>query len=373
MNSLEAEFPAGKINRQHVRIGLLAALLSVVIHIGIVWILSDQRFGIAVVADALRPSPLRTKAMRLVHTEPEGRPSAPRPPSLSPGDASLTADRVRESRALSRAPEQGAMEPPAVLEGGLAGDTPNQAEPSAVPIRDRWEPRQKILVVENRIAADELPDYPRRRIEPLLRVNQANDIVVPVDRDAALAATTEAAPVEGIKTAQPEQNVLDDSIIRGVVGSGGGRPGLAMGEVGAESPARFLEETSAEVTSYRALDHFLRARITTWSPVTDFRHGYFKIEITRAGEEILPVLPKDVVLVQDCSASMTEQRLYFCRKGLNECLGLIGPDDRFNVIGFQDTVSRAFPDWVANKPEFIAQARTFIEGMKAGGNTDIFA
>jgi len=50
----------------------------------------------------------------------------------------------------------------------------------------------------------------------------------------------------------------------------------------------------------------------------------------------------------------------------------IGPQDRFNIVGFRDTMGSAFPTWARKTPEALEQAETFIRGMRASGDTDFY-
>ena len=86
---------------------------------------------------------------------------------------------------------------------------------------------------------------------------------------------------------------------------------------------------------------------------------------------LLPVIAKDVLLVQDSSNSMAEQRLHFCKEGLAQCLAEIGPQDRFNVIRFREKAEVCFSDWVVNSKENVEQAGKFVSEMQSQGNTDI--
>lgn len=361
---------AGELNRQHVWMGVIAGFLSVLLHVGALFLLSDVKFDVTAMAQAVRRD-ARTRYMQLLDVDPTAASYARRPDELRPGDGSLLPDLPAESKELGLSPDKGALEPPAVLDSGLEGDTRNLAEPSDVPLREAWEPRQKILVVENKVAADNIPQLTRKPVAPINRIDGARDIVVPVDRDAVLAAVATPPAAEAAEGGRPAQAQIDHAATQSAAG-GGDRP-LAIGEADAASGAQLFEEIAPEVTPYRALDNFLTARVTTYCPFGDFKYGYFRIEIERVGESVLPVLPKDVVLVQDCSASMTEQRLYFCRQALDACLDRMGPKDRFNVVSFRDAVDWAFPEWAENAPGQLQAARAFISGMTSGGNTDIFA
>jgi Ca-activated chloride channel family protein len=147
---------------------------------------------------------------------------------------------------------------------------------------------------------------------------------------------------------------------------------VVVGEEAATSGTGLFPETQAEITPFKAVEDLLVADVTVYESHRFWKYGYFKVEIKRRGPEALPVIPKDVVLVQDSSASMTEQRLYFCRDGLVRALDHVGPDDRFNVISFKDGASWCFHEWAANNPANRKKARAFIEKLQASGETDIF-
>lgn len=121
----------------------------------------------------------------------------------------------------------------------------------------------------------------------------------------------------------------------------------------------------------KRLERLLVAETRKYVP-SQGKYDYCMINIRRIGEELLPVLPKDILIVQDCSASMTEQRLHFCREGWSNALSLVGPKDRFNVIRFRDRVERCFPDWTVPEKDKIQAAFGFIDDMKSLGETDVY-
>jgi hypothetical protein len=98
-------------------------------------------------------------------------------------------------------------------------------------------------------------------------------------------------------------------------------------------------------------------------------HTYFTIRISRRGAEALPVLPKDVLLIQDCSESIGQPKLNDFKAGLRRW--------RRNwptrSIQFAD-VQR--PDFLLFPLGFpightLAQADSFIGPLQARGRTDI--
>lgn len=121
----------------------------------------------------------------------------------------------------------------------------------------------------------------------------------------------------------------------------------------------------------KRLERLLVAEARKYVPAQG-QYDYCIINIRRIGEETLPVLPKDILLVQDCSASMTEQRLHFCREGWTNALPLVQPGDRFNVVRFRDQVEKCFPDWTSPDADKFAKAHDFIDEMKSVGETDVY-
>jgi len=145
---------------------------------------------------------------------------------------------------------------------------------------------------------------------------------------------------------------------------------IAPAEVIADAP-ELLSEKPEDVSPHRPLENFLKTKIAIHAPRRG-DYAYFRLEVSRVGDDVLPVIPKDIIFLQDCSASMSEQRLYFCRKGLTELLGMLAPDDRFNVVKFRDNAEFCFQDWADNNKTNRDRATTFIASMRSEGATDIF-
>lgn len=265
--------------------------------------------------------------------------------------------------------DESVVEPPPIEEKSLASVMDSIAGPAAMPERNVWTPRQDILVIEKKMVAnDDVAVMPRKYIPKLERVADAPDIVDYVDRSSAGLVVAGGASTDGVMGDKPGVSAITTK----ARGGHGNRELIALSDVGPAKENGLFGEKLSEITDVRPLDRYLAVDVTVYSSLRDFRYGYFKIEVHRAGSEVLPVLPKDIVLVQDSSASITDQRLYFCKKGLIDCLDRIGAGDRFNVVGFSDKTSLCFPDWVSNGSDKIDKAKVFINNMKSEGDTDIF-
>jgi Ca-activated chloride channel family protein len=83
------------------------------------------------------------------------------------------------------------------------------------------------------------------------------------------------------------------------------------------------------------------------------------------------ILPKQVVFVLDRTGSMSGKKIEQAQKSLLYCLGRLRPEDKFDVITFNespDVLTRALmPASVEN----VAKARRFVEKVEASGGTNI--
>jgi Ca-activated chloride channel family protein len=102
------------------------------------------------------------------------------------------------------------------------------------------------------------------------------------------------------------------------------------------------------------------------------RDGYFML--LAAPRVTVPksrVLPKQVVFVLDRTGSMAGEKINQARKSLLYCLNRLNPQDRFDVITFNespDILTRHLePATEAN----VAGARRFVENIEASGGTNI--
>jgi len=127
------------------------------------------------------------------------------------------------------------------------------------------------------------------------------------------------------------------------------------------------------VTELNPVEHLLAIEVRAWQPPDEPGVGYFELRIRREGEETLAVLPKDVLLIQDCSESMTQAKLNYCKAGLQRWIDQIGPEDRFDLLTFRDTTERLFGRWRAMDPVTRSIAAGSIERLVARGRTDVYA
>lgn len=82
-------------------------------------------------------------------------------------------------------------------------------------------------------------------------------------------------------------------------------------------------------------------------------------------------IPREVIFVVDVSGSMDGPSLKQAKEALEYAVSRLMPEDRFNIITFNDTVAKLFKYPVTGSSEHIREAVGFINGLEATGSTEI--
>ena len=82
-------------------------------------------------------------------------------------------------------------------------------------------------------------------------------------------------------------------------------------------------------------------------------------------------MPREVVFVIDNSGSMGGTSIAQAKASLIYALGRLQPNDRFNVIRFDDTMTMLFPASVPADAEHVGSATSFVSGLEARGGTEM--
>jgi Ca-activated chloride channel family protein len=85
----------------------------------------------------------------------------------------------------------------------------------------------------------------------------------------------------------------------------------------------------------------------------------------------LPTPPREMVFVIDNSGSMGGDSMDEAKASLLHALGTLRPQDHFNVIRFDDTMTRLFDHSVAATPDQVDLARRFAGSLEAQGGTEM--
>lgn len=90
-----------------------------------------------------------------------------------------------------------------------------------------------------------------------------------------------------------------------------------------------------------------------------------------AGEAPVERRPREAIFVIDNSGSMGGQSIRQAKASLDFALARLKPEDRFNVIRFDNTFDVLFPAAVPADPANIARARGFVSALEASGGTEM--
>lgn len=397
----------------------VAILLSALLHVLFIYFCGDWSFtGLTHIAEKnrewvmpdkvppMRVETLSADPMRIMDKVPGERDT----PSRGPIEVS---DRVED---LSRESSPALTAPPPIPREALSPGVPALKETSVDNVDTTpWMPRQEIKQIFDRTVQDDVATLPRREIPMIERIPDAPDITPSIDL-AGRKFGKEVEPPKPLKAAE----VFDTEIVKGTfvkpvvavptppnntgssateskfadkpgdkrVSGNKGKPGVKKDKPPAAQPPslpppktvaekltrKALEKIKSieDKVEYKSIDNLLAIGLETYRDPAEAGRLYFRIGIQPRTDKPVPVIPKDIIWVQDVSASMTEERLSFCRKALISAISTMNPQDRFNVIGFRDTFESCFPGWTKVTPETRKVAINFISSMRCFGRTDVF-
>jgi Ca-activated chloride channel family protein len=85
----------------------------------------------------------------------------------------------------------------------------------------------------------------------------------------------------------------------------------------------------------------------------------------------LPTPPREMVFVIDNSGSMGGDSMREAKASLLHALATLRPQDHFNIIRFDDTMTQLFDHSVAATPDQVALAKRYASGLEADGGTEM--
>ncbi|MBW0147829.1 marine proteobacterial sortase target protein [Marinobacter arenosus] len=89
------------------------------------------------------------------------------------------------------------------------------------------------------------------------------------------------------------------------------------------------------------------------------------------GTGTAPVLPRELVFVIDTSGSMAGESIRQARTALQRGLDTLKPNDRFNIIQFNNQTHALFMQPVPADGNNLARARRYVDGLNADGGTEM--
>ena len=417
-------------SEHHWMLACVAVLLSAVIHVVLMYVFADWALGGMArlreksrdLFEGERVPPMRVETMRAdpmrIAQKIEGERDTP---SRGPIEVS---ERVET---LSQSASPALTAPPPIPREALAPGVPALKDSVAEQAdATPWMPRQEIAQIFDRTVQDSVAALPRREIPMIERVPKAPDIVPSIDlagrrfgKDPEAPKPIESAEVfdtvisKGtFKTPRLESPGTPSQVTAGATearfalqpgeksgkAETAGRPDGKASAQNQELVKKQLEAADKQVAAsalseeerkareaqaqiaamqetidYVPIDDMLAVGLETYRDPEEPGRVYFRIGIQPRADKNVPTLAKDLVFVQDVSASMSEERLVFCRRALAAALqSSLNPGDRFNVVAFRDNFENCFPDWVTVSEESLQKAAGFVDGLRAFGQTDVF-
>ncbi len=347
---------------------IVAVVLSVVIHFAALKRAQDMRFDVTANLDpALREQreikpPAHIENLAEDPLSPVENPFAGNPsetPSVGiQGEVAELASKPDTALSAPRVSEEAL---------GVAKDVPVEI-PEPQPVTDGWQPRQQVIEVVDRLVRDDVVPMPRLEVPSIERISTAPDYIPPVTITKDLLKTP-PMPSTPIPLPNPGATPAPAAITPEKIEV----PETTTPE--AQTPeatiSRFGEKPS-DISTFKPVDSRLMAKAKVFRPNGETGRSYFRLEIAARDPSVLPVVPKDIVFVQDASRSLAEERLHFCRDALNQSIRFLPATDRFNVVLFREDAEFCFEGWASPTEENLAKAKSFIDAMKPRGDTDVF-
>ncbi len=346
---------------------LAAAAIGISIGVHVLILLSTPPFVLGRPIEtppAARVPPIQLKTVQLEPPVVETR------PRLDPERADRSYGKVpAPPSGLTTVLDPVKIEPPAPRQD-LAATRGTLLPPSERPSLPEWQPRQDRIEIARRTVADDAAAIPRRIAPQADRVLAAPDVALPsLPTPAATVASTSLPPL-------PDADLSSAARALPPPGSGSGAGGLGR----PLDPITMLTddlrpgaERVGDITDLQPVESLLEFELQTFRPPDEPDLLYFSVALRRKGAEALPALPRDVLIVQDCSESMTQAKVEECKKGIHAVLRTLQETDRFDIMAFADAPRRCFGSWRPATLAHKAQAGLFIEQMVSRGRTDVHA
>jgi len=347
---------------RHIVAALAAVVVSMSVHFAVVRYFPSLPVGrLAEVGHQTRLPPVRLHEVRK-----DWKPDMQRPVRFRPENPEEVADTASaDLSVLLGVSKAGKPAPPDFSDEPLAGESAPVLRKQAPADRESWEPGEEILRVEEAVYAESISALPRRYDPSAVRLANTPDVKAPVD----LPVLSKMRDMAGVKAPNPGELLRNTPTAARFQSSGAADvvTGIALSE-GAE----FLDESADAISEFKPVEQLLNLRIRRFQPEDEDGVQYFTMEITRKSNTLLPVLKKSVLLIQDCSESMTRRKLNNCKEGLRRAIGYLNDGDFFDVMGFREDSYLCFNGWTNLTPVTRARAFGFIENMVARGQTDVY-
>lgn len=361
----------------HLFIGVISIIVSVALHIILVFFAGDSKINFvrALTATLEQKLALRNdSAMHLetVQADPEIPLEKTAEPETDPYDVKI------EEIFLSvpTATQGAAFEPPPAasdLNSGLVPEIQMPVIAEKVEPITPWQPREEVLTISEKIVYENIVPFQRRDVPDIERRLFTPDVSLQYELKTALETANRVGTPAYVNPAPPK---VDDATVAETLEGGERRmpESIQAGTVASgEAATEFLKEIPSEVAPAKPIENVLQATVSLYRPRRSDGYAYFRIDVERKAADVLPAIPRDILLVQDASASLSPERLHFCRQAFAAVVDGLKPTDRFNVVKFNTLNTFCFgTTWRSPDDAARNEAKAFINAIQSEGNTDIF-
>ena len=138
------------------------------------------------------------------------------------------------------------------------------------------------------------------------------------------------------------------------------------------TPAEIQVKPDQQHPVTRPLDDFVNVRVTVF-PDELGPGGHFQVDISpRRNSDAMDEIPKDVLFIVDRSGSISLPKFEQFRQAIKELLPALNPQDRFNVISFNDRPYKFFENFLPATQKNLQAASEMVGRLPYGGKTDVF-
>ncbi|MCS6950401.1 MAG: VIT domain-containing protein [bacterium] len=237
-------------------------------------------------------------------------------------------------------------------------------------VRQRRDPALLEFAERNLLRARVFPIPPKgeRRIqlrysETLRREGELNRYLLPLRATRAAAKSLGYLRVRvELSTGAPLTNVYCATHPEAVVK----REGASRATV-EWSAENILPERDLQIL-YSTSSERYDLRVLTYRATGD---GYFVLLLAPNGGQKPPRMPKHLVFVFDRTGSMAGDKIQQAKQALAYCVRSLQPEDRFNVILFNEQPQKLFDGLVPVTRENVERAVREVEALTAQGGTNI--
>lgn len=237
-------------------------------------------------------------------------------------------------------------------------------------VRRRRDPALLEFAERNLLRARVFPIPPKgeRRIqlrytETLRREGEVNRYLLPLRATRAIAKPLGYVRVRvEVATSSPLSSIYCASHPEATVKREGANRAVIEWSAEGIVPERDLQ------VYYSTASERYDLRVLTYRTAGD---GYFVLLLAPNGGQQPPRMPKQVVFVFDRTGSMAGDKIKQAKEALAYCVRNLQPDDRFNVILFNEQPRKLFDGLVPASREHIARAVREVEALTAQGGTNI--